>query len=91
MDRTKLSIIVSVVMIIMLVTYIYINLETQELLKEVRTTLNQTDYNCCDIYRSPMMPSMCYNLRSGVLPFSIPTSLPSSPSFQIDQSDLDTT
>ena len=72
MDRTKLSIIVSVVMIIMLVTYIYINLETQKLLKEVRVQLNETDYNCCDIYRSPMMPSMCYNLRNDVMPFVVP-------------------
>ena len=72
MDRTKLSIIVSVVMIIFLITYIVINLQTQELLKEVRVQLNDTDYNCCTIYRNPLMPDMCNGLRTGVMPFVVP-------------------
>ena len=79
MDRIKLSIICSVAMIIMLVTYIYINLQTQELLKEVRVQLNETDYNCCEIYRNPIMPNICYNLRTGAEPFVVPYVNPNLP------------
>jgi len=80
MDRIKLSIICSVAMIIMLIAFTIINLQTQEILKEVRVQLNDTDYNCCTIYRNPLMPDMCNGLRTGVMPFTIPsTSVPSFP------------
>jgi len=84
MDRTKLSIIVSVVMIIFLATYIVINLQTQDMLKDVRELLNETDYDCCTIYRNPIMPNLCRGLRSNeqvYIPYVNPNLSTSVPSF----------
>ena len=73
-DRTKLLIIVGVVLIFLTSMLIYSNHVRTEALKEARIALNQTDYDCCMIYRNLMMPSMCANLRVEPLKFDLTTS-----------------
>ena len=76
-DRTKLLIIVAVVLIFVCSMLLYSNHVRTEALKEARIALNQTDYHCCDIYRNIMMPNMCANLR--VEPFKFDLNQPTYP------------
>jgi len=60
MDRSKLAIILSVATILMVFVLLYVEIQKIDLLHEIGDELNQTDYECCNVYRNPMLSYACY-------------------------------
>ena len=79
-NKAKLNLIMVTVCLTLMICVFYAQQEYIGLLKEMKATLNSTDYSCCQIYRNPMMPYVCSNIKivkhNASEPITIPTYSP---------------
>ena len=73
MDAAKLNLMVSVVCMFLFIALIVIEYDKVQEVKAVRQLFNETDYSCCSIYRSRMMPMLCSLHPYNATAFAYPT------------------